>query len=546
MLAFKREKREKTPMKKLSGHNGLNQQNSDASGSPVDVVLIGGGIMSATLGTMLQQLEPDWKIELFERLSDVAQESSNGWNNAGTGHSSLAESNYTPEQPNGDVKIGKALEIYEQFQLSRQFWAYLVEQGLIKDPGSFINSVPHMSFVWGNNNVEFLRKRYQLLRSKNLFDGMMYSEDPQQIKSWIPLAMEGRDAEQPIAATRSRFGTDINFGALTHHMIDILNTNSNFSLNLRHEVRTIKRHSDGSWLVKVKNLANGLIRTVHAKYIFIGAGGASLSLLQKSGIKQARSYAGFPVGGQFLVTSKPELIKAHHAKVYGKAAVGAPPMSVPHMDTRYIDGKEVLLFGPFASFSSKFLKNGSLFDLFASVNSSNLLPMTQVGLNSFDLIKYLIGQLTQSNEDRLNALREFYPNAKAADWKLWQAGQRVQIIKKEHGEKAQLHLGSELVHASDRSLTALLGASPGASVSAAIMLELLEHCFAEKMTIEWQDKIKAMIPTYGLELSERPELNQEVLLKTSDILGLEHDLLEVKTHINDYHDLEEPQYAALA
>lgn len=516
-------------MKKVSGQKGFNQFGSATSEKLVDVVLIGGGIMSATLGTFIQQLEPSWTIEMFERLDEVAQESSNGWNNAGTGHSALAESNYTPQTPDGEVKMGKAANIYQQFQLSRQFWAYLVQEGLIKDPATFINSVPHMSFVTGEHNVEFLRKRYQRLRTSPLFDGMVFSEDREQIKSWAPLLMENRDPNQPIAATRSRFGTDVNFGALTHHMVDILQQSENFALSMQHEVRTLKRQKDGTWKVTVKDLTTNTTRTVHSKYVFIGAGGASLTLLQKSGIPEARAYAGFPVGGQFIVSDNPDIVNQHRAKVYGKAAVGAPPMSVPHMDTRIIDGKKVVLFGPFASFSSKFLKEGSLLDLFGSVRPSNVLPMTQVGLKSFDLVKYLVGQLVQSNEDRINALREFFPNAKAEDWTLWQAGQRVQIIKNVPGKGGELHLGSELVHAEDGSLTALLGASPGASVSASVMLELLQRCFADQMASDkWQSKIKAMVPSYGQSLQDNPELNQRILLETSQVLQLEQDLLEIR------------------
>jgi malate dehydrogenase (quinone) len=535
-------------MKKVSGQNGLNQLNSDAKEQLVDVVLIGGGIMSATLGTMLQQLEPNWTVSLFERLNGVAEESSNGWNNAGTGHAALAESNYTPETSSGDIDISKAVKIYEQFQLSRQLWAYLVDMGLIQNPSSFIKSVPHLSFVWGEEGVQFLRKRFQALRRSPLFDGMTYSEDRDQIQSWLPLVMNGRDVNQPVAATHSRIGTDVNFGALTRHMIDILQSNPNFTLNMKHDVKDLSRHPDGGWTVKVADLNHqSKTRTIRAKYVFIGAGGASLKLLQKSGIPEAKNYAGFPVGGQFLVTENPDIVRAHHAKVYGKAPVGAPPMSVPHMDSRVIDDKQLLLFGPFASFSSKFLINGSLLDLFSSINGSNLIPMMQVGLNSFDLIKYLVSQLSQNDSDRLDTLREFYPDAKKEDWSLWQAGQRVQIIKKEPGKGGELHLGSELVHSSDGSLTALLGASPGASVSAAIMLELLENCFSEQMkTHEWQDKIKAMIPSYGSSLSDHPELNQTVLHKTSQSLNLEHHLLDVSAPSEPLSEIEHAQYASLA
>ena len=517
-------------MKNVTGHNGLNQQDSDAKEDELaDVVLIGGGIMSATLGTFLKQLEPNWKIELFERLGDVALESSNGWNNAGTGHSALAEANYTPEQKDGQINIDKAIAIYEQFQISRQFWAYLTEQGWLNNPSEFITSVPHMSFVWGDDNVNFLRKRYQALHRSPLFDGMAYSEDPEQIASWIPEVMAGRDPKQTIAATRMRIGTDVNFGELTRQMITQLKDCAGFNLHLNHEVRDIERLADGSWSIAVADgNQHNQVRIVKAKHVFIGAGGASLRLLQKSGIPEAKNYAGFPVGGQFLVTTNPDVVQAHSAKVYGKASVGAPPMSVPHIDTRVIDGKRMLLFGPFASFSSKFLKNGSLTDLFKSLTPYNMVPMAQVGVHNFNLVKYLVGQLRQSDADRHQALCDFFPQAKANDWTLCQAGQRVQIIKKEPGKGGQLRLGTELVSSSDGSLTALLGASPGASTSAAIMLNLLQQCFGEQMASDsWQSKIQEMIPSFGRSLHDDPELNQQVLRQTSEVLGLEHHLGEL-------------------
>lgn len=491
-----------------------------------DIVLIGGGIMSATLGTLLQQLEPNWKIELIERLNDVALESSNGWNNAGTGHSSLAESNYTPLMNDGTVDISKAVSIYEQFQLSRQFWAYLTEQGIIKNPDSFIRSVPHFSFVSGEQNVDFLRKRYHALKQVSLFEDMSYSEDPDQIRSWLPLMMKGRDTQEPIAATRSSSGTDVDFGELTRQMIHYLNAHSEFTLNLEQEVRNLKRHPDGGWSVSVMDLSNNKRRTIRAKHVFIGAGGAAIRLLQKAGIPESHGYAGFPVGGQFLVSENPEVVSSHIAKVYGKAAVGAPPMSVPHMDTRVIDGKRVLLFGPFASFSSKFLKQGSWLDLFRSINPHNLTPMMQVGLNSFDLVKYLVGELLQSNDDRMKALREFYPTARAEDWRLWQAGQRVQIIKNVPNKGGELHLGSELVHSDDGSLVALLGASPGASVSVSLMLELLENCFAKQLSTQaWQHKLKQMLPSFGVKLQYNSALHQSVLSQTGRSLGLDNHLI---------------------
>lgn len=491
---------------------------------PVDVLLIGGGIMSATLGTYLQELEPNWSIDMVERLDAVALESSNGWNNAGTGHSALAEMNYTPEKPDGSIDISKAVEINESFQISRQFWSYQVENGVLHNPHSFINSTPHMSFVWGDDNINFLRKRYAALQQSTLFRGMEYSEDPAEIKQWIPLVMEGRDPKQKVAATRIPIGTDVNFGEITRQLVASLQKNPNFSLSLGHEVRDLKRNPDNTWSVTVADLKNGDKESViKAKFVFIGAGGASLTLLQKSGIPEGDNYGGFPVGGEFLVTENPDIVKRHLAKVYGKASVGSPPMSVPHLDTRMLDGKRVLLFGPFATFSSKFLKNGSLWDLFGSVNFSNIMPMTHVGIDNFDLVKYLVSQVMLSDDDRFDALREYFPDAKKEDWRLWEAGQRVQIIKKDEKEGGVLRLGTEVVSSKDGSITALLGASPGASTAAPIMLHLMETVFKDNVaTPAWQAKLKEMIPSYGTKLNGNVDATEKELGDTSRVLMLDN------------------------
>ncbi len=490
----------------------------------VDVVLIGGGIMSATLGTYLQELEPDWSIDMVERLDGVAQESSNGWNNAGTGHSALAEMNYTPEKADGSIDISKAVEINEAFQISRQFWSYQVQNNVLHDPRSFINSVPHMSFVWGDDNINFLHKRYLALQKSTLFRGMEYSNDPTQIKQWIPLVMEGRDPNQKVAATRIPIGTDVNFGEITRQLVASLQKKPNFSLSLGHEVRDIKRNPDNTWNVTVADLKNdGKERVIKSKFVFIGAGGASLTLLQKSGIPEADNYGGFPVGGEFLVTENPDVVKRHLAKVYGKASVGAPPMSVPHLDTRILDGKQVLLFGPFATFSSKFLKNGSLWDLFGTLNFSNIGPMTHVGIDNFDLVKYLISQVMLSDNDRYEALKEYFPDAKKEDWRLWVAGQRVQIIKKDEKEGGVLRLGTEVVSSKDGSIAALLGASPGASTAAPIMLHLMESVFKDKVaTPAWQAKLREIIPSYGTQLNGNVEATEKELSDTSRVLLLDN------------------------
>jgi malate dehydrogenase (quinone) len=490
----------------------------------VDVLLIGGGIMSATLGTYLQELEPTWHLGMVERLDSIAEESSNGWNNAGTGHSALAEMNYTPEKSDGSIEIKKAVEINESFQISRQFWAYQVQKGNLQNPRSFINSVPHMSFVWGDDNVEFLKKRFEALQKSTLFRGMEYSEDAEKVREWVPLMMEGREATDRVAATRILTGTDVNFGEITHQLVNSLQKSPQFSLKTSHEVRDIKRNENGSWSVTLADLKNnGQEKTLRAKYVFIGAGGAGLTLLQKSGIPEVKDYAGFPVGGEFLVSENPDVVKRHLAKVYGKASVGAPPMSVPHLDTRMLDGKQTLLFGPFATFSTKFLKQGSLLDMFGSLTSSNIKPMLHVGLSNFDLVKYLVGQVMLTDDDRLKALQEYFPEARKEDWRLVKAGQRVQIIKKDADKGGVLKLGTEVVTSQDGTISALLGASPGASTAAPIMIDLMAKVFEDRFSsIEWQAKLKTMIPSYGRKLNGNVAATEKELAETSRVLQLEY------------------------
>ncbi|WP_426141382.1 malate dehydrogenase (quinone) [Pseudomonas sp. DWP3-1-2] len=487
----------------------------------VDVVLIGGGIMSSTLAVWLNELEPSWSMEMIERLDGVAEESSNGWNNAGTGHSALAELNYTPEDKNGKVDITKAIEINEAFQVSRQFWSWQVKNDVLKNPRSFINSTPHMSFVWGDNNIKFLKKRYDALQASPLFSGMQYSEDHEQIKKWVPLMMEGRDPTQKLAVTWSPLGTDVNFGEITRQFVGHLKAQPNFDLKLSSEVQDITRNEDGSWRVEYKNLKDGTETSTDAKFVFIGAGGGALHLLQKSGIPEAKDYAAFPVGGSFLVTENQDIALQHMAKAYGIASTGAPPMSVPHLDTRVLDGKRVILFGPFATFSTKFLKEGSYLDLLTSTTLHNIWPMTRVGIDQYPLVEYLAGQLMLSDDDRYNALKEYFPHAKKEDWRLWQAGQRVQIIKRDEEKGGVLKLGTEIVASKDGSIAGLLGASPGASTAAPIMLSVLEKVFKDKVaTPAWQEKLHQIVPSYGTKLNANPEAVAKEWAYTAEVLQL--------------------------
>lgn len=493
---------------------------AETSPEKTDVLLIGGGIMSASMGTMLEELQPGWKQIMVEKLDGVALESSNGWNNAGTGHSANMELNYTPERKDGSIDVTKALEINEAFMVSRQFWSSQVKDGVMHDPRSFINSTPHMSFVWGDN-VDFLTKRYAALQKTALFQGMKFSTDHKQIEQWAPLVMEGRDPQQKVAATWTPVGTDVNYGEITRQLIGSLKKNDNFRLETSSEVTDFKRNGDNSWHVTIKDAKNGNERAVDAKYVFIGAGGGALKLLQKTGIPEAENYAGFPVGGSFLVTENKAIADRHLAKVYGQASTGAPPMSVPHLDTRYLDGKRVVLFGPFATFSTKFLKNGSLFDLLSTTTTHNIVPMTDVGMDNFDLVKYLVGQVMLTEEDRFEALKEYYPDAKKEDWKLIQAGQRVQIIKKDADKGGVLKLGTEIVTDQQKTVAALLGASPGASTAAPIALSVMQKLFPEEFkSAEWQAKIHKMIPGYGQKLNDNVPMLQQVWNDTAATLQL--------------------------
>lgn len=489
--------------------------------SKTDVILIGAGIMSATLGSLLKELAPDWEITVFERRSSTGEESSNEWNNAGTGHSALCELNYTVEKPDGSIDISKAIKVNEEYQVSKQFWSYLVNSKLIRNPRDFIMPVPHMSFVQGAKDVAFLKKRFEALSSNPLFQGMEYSDDPAKLMEWIPLMMKDRTVSGPIAATRINSGTDVNFGALTRILFDHLKS-KDVDMKFNQHVHDVKRTSDGRWELKVRDIENGTVTRHTAKFVFIGGGGGSLHLLQKSGIPESKGIGGFPISGLFMVCKNPDVVAQHYAKVYGQAQVGAPPMSVPHLDSRLIEGKESLLFGPFAGFSPKFLKFGSMFDLITSVKPHNLITMLASGAKNMSLVTYLIKELMQSKEKRVQTLREFVPNAKSEDWDLVVAGQRVQIIKDTESGKGTLQFGTEVISAADGSIAALLGASPGASTAVPVMLEVINRCFPQHIK-EWEPKIKEMIPSYGMRLLSKPELIQSIHTSTSRTLSLNNE-----------------------
>ncbi|MFA6970658.1 MAG: malate dehydrogenase (quinone) [Gallionella sp.] len=489
----------------------------------VDVLLVGAGVMSATLGKLLAQLDPSLTITMVERLSRVASESSHGLNNAGTGHAGYCELNYTPQQADGTVEINRALGINSAYEVSLQFWSYLVEHGVLPAPDKFINPIFHQSFVWGETDVAFLRKRYQALRAHHLFEEMEYSEDHAVLREWMPLVMEHRDPAQSVAATQVKHGTDVDFGMLTRKLVKALTRHSSFDLKLSHTVTSMKQHADGRWHVRIKDNHSGHSKTLDAGFVFLGAGGGALPLLQKSGIPESRGYGGFPVSGQWLICKNPEVVKRHTSKVYGKAPMGAPPMSVPHLDTRIIDGKPALLFGPFASITTKFLKEGSVLDLFSSLKSNNLKPMLAVARDNLELTRYLITEAFKSHQERVASLQEFYADAREEDWELASAGQRVQIIKGCDTKGGRLEFGTEIVTSQDGTLASLLGASPGASTSVQAMITVIERCFSSRIaSADWQQKLKQMIPSYGESLDKNEALLHVVRERTLATLGLEH------------------------
>lgn len=488
-----------------------------------DVVLIGAGIMSATLGTLLKELEPSLDMVMFETLHDCGQESSQAWNNAGTGHAANCELNYTPQRADGSVDISKALEVNTEFDLSRQLWSHLVAKGASADPRTFLHPVPHMSFVWGDENVAFLRRRYEEMSAHHCYRGMEYSEQHGKIGDWVPLVMEGRDEKQPIAATRIITGADVDYGALTHLLVAQLQAQSGFSVHYKHRVTGLESSEDGRWRVTAEDLRSGDTHTVLARFVFIGAGGGALELLEKSEIPEGHGYGGFPVSGIWLRCDADEVSTRHHAKVYGKAAHGSPPMSVPHLDTRIVDGKRSLLFGPYAGFSSKFLKHGSYFDLLRSVEPGNVLPMLAVARDNWVLSEYLIGQVLQTAAHQFAALRDFFPRAEREQWREAVAGQRVQIIKPDPQNTGILEFGTELIASSDKSLVALLGASPGASTAAFIAIEVLERCFGDELsTGGWLERLKMVIPTYGIDLKQDAVATRDIRASTAKVLKLEN------------------------
>ena len=483
-----------------------------------DIVCIGGGVMSVTLAKLLHELDPKMDITIYEKLSSCALESSQSINNAGTGHAGYCELNYTPINHQQIVNIDRALKINREFEVSLQFWSFLTKKYKSFKPKSFITQVPHISFVKGEKDISFLKKRYEALSKTLLFKGIQFSRNLETIKKWAPLI--GEVSTDNIAMTRAEHGSDVDFESLSHQMLKILSTNKNFAVHVNHEIKSISQAQDKTWDLKIYNAKTKKIILVNAKFIFIGAGGSTIHLLQKSNIKNQIGYGGFPVNGEWLICTKPSLTKKHFSKVYGLAGPKAPPMSAPHLDLRIINGKRELMFGPFASFTFKFLKTGSYLDLVKSIRLQNILPMLHVFIRNLNLLSYLIKQSSSSYKDKMNALREFYPLAHEKDWKLASAGKRVQIIKPFKKIGGKLEFGTEVVWSDDATLAALMGASPGASTSVYSMLNVIEKSFKGRINSTiWKNTIEKMVPSYNQDLSKQPSLFNKTRLSTYKTLG---------------------------
>ncbi len=480
-----------------------------------DAVLVGTGIMSATLGILLTEIFPDIRILFVEKLISSALESSAALNNAGTGHAANCELNYTPFGNDNQINIEKALEINTSFERSLEFWSFLVEQGKL-NPEKFLKFVPHISLVIGEENFFYLTERYKYLSTFIGFKNMEISSSFQEIKAWIPLICRGRDKEEKICATRVNRGTDINFGALTNEYIKILAKQNNIHFKFLTEVISLDKRKDG-WDITLRNKEGEM--AVRTGFVFLGAGGSALSLLQKSNIRESKGYAGFPISGKWLICEKDDLTSLHNAKVYGKVDIGSPPMSVPHLDTRWIEGKKYLLFGPFAGLTTKFLNTGSNLDFFRSLRKENILSITQVGLQNYDLVRYLISQVLSHQKDKINSLKNFMPSVNPDDWQIMNAGKRVQIIKS-YKNSSQLKFGTEVVSSRDGTLSALLGASPGASTAITIMLEVISNSAIKNLfDIDWSKKIKLILPSYGDNLVKNSILLDKTRQRNNSILG---------------------------
>ena len=498
-----------------------------------DVVLIGSGIMSSTLAVMLKQLDPRLRIQMFEVTSELAREASDGWNNAGTGHAGICEISYTPERDqHGAVPITRALKIFEQFEHSKQFWGALAAAGVVGAPADFIHAVPHICFVNRADDVDFLQTRHAAMIKHHFFRGMELTNDPAVIHDWAPLVMEGR-APGSVAATVGA-GTEVDYGLLARRLCCWLTRQEDCGIAAGWKVTGLARGS-GKWRVEVQCNATSEKRRLETRFVFVGAGGGSLPLLQSTGLAEVAGLAGFPIGGQWLVSDEPSICARHDAKVYGAPPPSSPSLGAGHFDVRRLNGRRQLFFGPFASWTPRFLKHtGRLSDLPLSIRAGNVCALLRTAIRNQSLVRYLVAQGLQTKRDRMEALREYYPNAQPEHWRVVEAGIRVQAIKKE--DRGALYFGTEVFSSAERSLAALLGASPGASVSVNVAFETIQTCLPHLLVgAEGLKRMRQMIPTFEHDLKQ--PANAALFEKSSREAEERLHLECPKTH---HHQHEQP------
>ncbi|KZX75231.1 malate:quinone oxidoreductase [Oleiphilus sp. HI0009] len=481
----------------------------------MDVVIIGAGIMGVTFAHIAKTVDPKLNITILERLDQAAGSNSSVFNNAGTGHEANCELNYTPVDEEV-ISVEKALDIHAQFNVAKQYWANLVKNGIIKDPESFIHPTKHCTLV-NEDSINLLHMRYKEMASHHFFDEMKLSEDFDEIQSWIPLTMEGRSRHQKMAATRVDHGTDVNFESITKQLAQHMENEQSADIQYNTHVKRVHKSPSGSWLIECEQ--NGVAKQVRADKLFVGAGGGAFPILKASHLPAGRRFSGFPVGGRFLAAEiDKEVAQSYGAKTYGKAAVGAPPMSVPHLDLRVADGKYYLLFGPFATFSPILEKGRGIVEFIRMVHLHDIPNLLNVAREHFPLVTYLFKETFKGESAMLKTLDEFAPGlSNKFNWKVVQAGQRVQIIK-----DGDLQMGTEIVTSEDLSYGTLLGASPGASVSPEVMLRCVKTLFPKIVKKEAaQERLKTLFDETDVDvLIEDADKYREIRNSADKILGI--------------------------
>ena len=485
-----------------------------------DVVLIGGGIMSATLAALLEVVAPQWSITVFESA-------------AGRRRRELARLEQRRHRPRRPVRAelharrarrpgGPGQGRHDQRAVPGLPPVLVApgRAGLTGAPKEFINPVPHVSFVTGEDGRAYMRARHEALAAQPLFDGLEYSDDPAELAEWTPLMMAGRDPRQLVAATRSAAGTDVNFGALTRMLLEDA-ADRGVAVHCqpaRHEPRPARPTAAGR--SPCRDTVTGERRTVRRPVRLRRRRRRRAAAAAEGGHPGDRRASAASRSAASSCAPAPPSWSQHQAKVYGQAAVGAPPMSVPHLDPRVIDGDHSLMFGPYAGFSPKFLKAGSMFDLPRSVKPNNLGSMLGVARTELALTRYLVNELLQSGADRHQTLRAFVPDGRRArlgDDHRRPARPGHQAGPGDRPRRAPVrHRGRRRRRRHDRRPARRL---PGASTAVSAMLDLLERCFPDRMPA-WRPALQEAIPSYGRSLADDPALLAEVRASTMQTLEL--------------------------